>query len=297
MQRLVVLQSLWSFEDLSEQPCEPTLAARLDLIKSAGFDGAGTLWLDRGEARTVARLATEHGLVLEGTALPTSVDALKPALEWGQAFGLHHLNVQPDVRTVSVSEGVAVLEGWRRLAEQVSFPVHIETHRGRLTNDLLFTLELLKACPWLRLTADLSHYVVAGETILPITAEVDARIVRILENAAAFHGRIATSEQVQAEIGFAQHAPWVAQFSRWWQRGFDIWRANASPDATLSFLCELGPRPYAVTGPDGRDLSDRWADSLSLKSLARRLWDATARRHDEDATHTPGRAHVSIPEP
>ena len=275
MQKLLVLQSLWTFEDLNTQPCPPNLEARLDLIAAHGFDGAGTLWLDRAGAELVARLAAERNLVLEGLALPNSIDALQPALEWGTAFGLHHLNVQPDIRTASVSEGVAILEGWRRLAEQVAYPVHIETHRGRLTNDLLFTLELLRACPWLKLTADLSHYVVGGEIVLPVSGEADSHITHILGNAAAFHGRIATSEQVQAEIGFAQHAPWVAQFAHWWQRGFQIWRDGASASAELSFLCELGPRPYAVTGPDNRDLSDRWADSLALKGLARQLWAAT----------------------
>jgi hypothetical protein len=275
MHKLIVLQSLWTFEDLNTPPCPPTLEARLDLIKAAGFDGVGTLWLDREEARRVASLATERGLLLEGMALPGSIDALKPALEWGEAFGLHHLNVQPDFRTGSFAKGVAMLEGWQRLAEEVSFPVHIETHRGRLTNDLLYTLDLLDACPWLRLTADLSHYVVGGEIVLPVPDEVDRRITRILGQAAAFHGRVATSEQVQAEIGFPQHAPWVEQFSRWWQRGFESWRERTPTGGTLSFLCELGARPYAVTGPDGRDLSDRWADSLALKDLARRLWAAT----------------------
>jgi hypothetical protein len=275
MQELIVLQSLWTFEGLNTPPCAPTLDARLNLIKDSGFDGAGTLWVERDTARTVAALAAERGLVLEGLALPQSIDALKPALEWGTAFGLHHLNVQPDVRTANLAEAVLVLEGWRQLAEQVDFPVRIETHRGRLTNDLLFTLELLKACPWLSLTADLSHYVVGGEIVLPVADEIDARIARILERADGFHGRIATSEQVQVEMGFAQHAPWVEQFARWWQRGFAQWRARSASDATLSFLCELGARPYAVTGPDGRDLADRWADSLALKDLARQLWAAS----------------------
>lgn len=275
MQELLVLQSLWTFEGLSHPPCPPTLEARLDLIKASGFDGAGTLWLDREEARRVSLLAGERGLVLEGLALPKTVDALKPALEWGTEFGLHHLNVQPDMRVASLGEGVAILEGFQRLADQVNFPVHIETHRGRLTNDLLFTLALAEACPWLELTVDLSHYVVGSEIVLPVPAETDARIARLLAQAAAFHGRVATSEQVQAEIGFPQHAPWVDQFSAWWQRGFAMWRSRAPETARLSFLCELGASPYAVTGPDGRDLSDRWADSLTLQQLARRLWRAS----------------------
>ena len=275
MQELLVLQSLWTFEGLSRPPCPPTLEARLDLIRASGFDGAGTLWLDREEARLVSARAAERGLVLEGLALPRTVDDLKPALEWGTAFGLHHLNVQPDMRVASLAEGVAILEGFQRLADQVGFPVYIETHRGRLTNDLLFTLALAEACPWLKLTVDLSHYVVGSEIVLPISDETDARIARLLGQAAAFHGRVATSEQVQAEIGFPQHAPWVDQFSDWWQRGFAMWRSRSPEMARLSFLCELGASPYAVTGLDGHDLSDRWADSLTLQQLARRLWRAS----------------------
>lgn len=272
MQKLLVLQSLWTFEDLAAPPCPPTLDGRLDAISAAGFDGAGTLWVDRDEARRVGQLAAERGLHLEGLALPDTVEALEPALEWGTAYGLGHLNIQPDLRTADISDAVRVLEGWRRLSEQVGFPVRIETHRGRLTNDLLFTLQLLDACPWLELTADLSHYVAGGEIVLPVSREIDARLARILDHAQGFHGRVATSEQVQVEIGFPQHAPWVAQFATWWRRGFRSWRARSGPEAALSFLCELGARPYAITDRNGQDLSDRWADSLALKDLVHRLW-------------------------
>lgn len=275
MQKLLVLQSLWTFDDLDPQPAPPDLAGRLDLIASAGFDGAGTLWLDRDTARTASLLASERGLILEGLTLPQSVDALAPALEWGTEFNLHHLNIQPNVRTGDLQTAVALLEGWQRLIEQVDFPVYVETHRGRLTNDLFFTLQLLEACPWLRLTADLSHYVVGGEMMLPVDALHQDAIAQVLGRAGAFHGRVATSEQVQAELGFPQHRPWVEQFRTWWRDGFLDWQRRSSPDAELTFLCELGPRPYAVTDAGNRDLSDRWADSLSLQQIARELWSET----------------------
>lgn len=274
MPKLLLLQSLWTFDALENAP--ETLEAQLDLIQHAGFDGAGTLWLERDAARRVAGLAQERNLVLEGLALPRQVDDLRPALEWGAEFGLHHLNFQPNVRTGDIREAVRLLEGWRALAAEVDFPVHIETHRGRLTNDLFFTLELLRHCPWLKLTVDLSHYVVGGEMTLPIDALHQGAIDAVLDHAAAFHGRVATSEQVQAEIGFPQNRPWVEQFSAWWRLGFANWRARAGEDEELSFMAELGPRPYAVTDAENRDLSNRWQDSLALRDLAQRLWDESA---------------------
>ena len=81
------------------------------------------------------------------------------------------------------------------------------------------------------------------------------------------------SGQIQLPLGFAQNAKWVRLFREWWKEGFAGWRVrHAGDQAPLVFLCELGPPDYALTGADGRELSDRWEEALLLARWAREIW-------------------------
>ena len=276
MQQFLVYQSMWAMERRRPDGQEWTLDQKLEMIRAAGFDGAGVRFFDRDYVRTVTGFLREHGMSWQAQCYPQTVDDLKPIIEHVQEFGADHINLQPDVRPQRLEDCIPYIEGWRRLARDAGITLQIETHRDRMTTDLFFTLRLLDCFPDLRLTADLSHYLVGREFAWPVSDENHALIHRILDNSWGFHGRVASREQVQIQTGFAHHKDWVDLFMGWWAYGFRSWRRRAGPEATLTFLCELGPTPYAITGADGYELSDRWQEALAMRDAVRALWLDTA---------------------
>ncbi|MFM0234063.1 sugar phosphate isomerase/epimerase family protein [Paraburkholderia sediminicola] len=271
-QRLLVFQSLWAMERRHTDGRERSLEENVQKIAGAGFDGLSAHYTDRASVRRLAQLRANYGLDVEGQCFPRTVDDLQPVLENAVEFGAHHIDLQPDVRPRTVAECVALIDGWQRLAEQVDVPVYIETHRDRMTTDLYFTLDLLDARPDLRLLGDISHYLVGREFAWPVTDEDHRLIHRILDQSWAFHGRVASREQVQIELSFEPHRMWVDLFLDWWRYGFASWRQRTGQHDTLAFTCELGPKPYAIIGRDGNDTTDRWAESLLLRDWIRTLW-------------------------
>ena len=271
-QKLLVYQSLWAMERRRPDGLEFSLGEKLEKIRDAGFDGAGVRFADRAYAKEVTGFLRAHGMTWQAQCYPKTVDELQPILETVAELGADHVNLQPDVRPYRIEQCIPYIEGWRRLAEQAGVAVHVETHRDRMTTDLHFTLHLLDCFPDLRLTADISHYVVGREFAWPISAENHAMMHRILDNAWGLHGRVASREQVQVQISFAQHKDWLDLFLGWWEYAMRSWRRRAGPDATLTFLTELGPPEYAMTGPDGYELSDRFAEAVTMQALVREMW-------------------------
>lgn len=256
------------------RPGEPEMPLRqqLDAIHQAGFDGAGVRFVDAAYAAEATAILRDKGLTWQAQCYPRTVDDLKPVLDLVARYGADHVNLQPDVRPHRLEECLPYLIGWQRLAEQAGIALHVETHRDRMTTDLFFTLRLLECCPDLKLTADLSHYLLGREFPYPVSAENHALIHRVLDQSWGLHGRVASREQVQVPLDFPQHRIWVSLFMGWWAYAMRSWRRRAGPDAVLTFLCELGPPPYAITDAEGHELSDRWREAMSMKDKVRALW-------------------------
>jgi hypothetical protein len=254
---------------------EASTAEKFDRVREAGFDGMaidlGALTLSEAEATVphFARTGLRGGL----TAFPKSVEDLRPALALAHRIGASHVVVIGQEMPVKLAAMIPLIEGWLAIAEQEGMPIQFETHRNCITNDLFTTVQLLDAVPAMRLAADLSHYVVDREMPCPPPAPLQALITTVLERSDSFQGRVAARGQIQIPLGFPQSAKWVELFRRWWREGFTAWLGrHRSDDAALVFLCELGPPDYAITAADGRELSDRWEEALTLSGWAREIW-------------------------
>jgi hypothetical protein len=226
-------------------------------------------------AAEVAPLLRAWGLRSLVTAFVNERTPLATSLEYATAVGAELIVVCGQLFPDDPAEAAELVRGWRKETQAAGFAFQLETHRYTLTDDLAFTGRLVREVPDIGLSLDLSHYVVGNELPDTSDARVDALIGRLLEHGASLQGRVATREQVQVPVEFAQHAAQVERFRGWWEQAMRSWRSRTEGDADLVFLCELGTTPYAITGADGEELSDRWREALLLKSWAQELFAGT----------------------
>ena len=179
---------------------------------------------------------------------------------------------------IAFRDGIPVVERWMQDGKEVGINVLFETHRDSILNDLYYTLQLIEAVPEMRLCADLSHFVVDREMWTPISDRDQGYINQILDRSDWFQGRVASREQIQIQLDFPQHQVWVDIFKEWWREGIKRWKKRRPEDATLVFLCELGPPGYAITDAQKLELSDRWQEALQIKSWIESIWNESDER-------------------
>ena len=243
-------------------------------VAAAGYDG---LAIDLGagdvaQARLVYPLMGKVGLTPLIVAFPKSVEGLRETLTMAKDFGSPFVDVIGQVMPLTVDGMIPVVRRWIELSEQAGMPIQFETHRNCITNDLYSTLCLIDSIPEMRLCADLSHYVVDREFWYPLSERDMGLISRVLERSDSFQGRVASRQQIQLQIEFQQNRKWVDLFKRWWRESLESWRRR-NPTGDCVFLCELGPPEYAMTGPDGREMSDRWNEALTISGWIREMWN------------------------
>lgn len=274
MQKLEIYQSLWAMELRSPDQPERSREESFQMVADAAYDG---MCIDPAadeieQFRELLPLYEKYGLGCMVNAFPYQLEDMQPLLAMASEFNASLVNVIGGVMPIAAPDAVPVIDRWMADAERAALPLLFETHRDSLLNDLYYTLQLLDLVPDMRLCADLSHFVIDREMRAPVSAVDQSYIERILQRSDCFQGRVANREQVQVQIEFPQHQEWVNIFKDWWRSGMRAWRQRSANDATLIFLCELGPPPYAMTDRNRRELSDRWQEALQIRDWVRDIW-------------------------
>jgi hypothetical protein len=164
----------------------------------------------------------------------------------------------------STAQNAEVFRSARRLEERVGLKVLHETHRGRALYSLPGTLGLLDELPWLRLTADFSHWCCVHESLLEDQAE---GVRRAVERTDHVHARVGHAEGPQVSDPRApEWKPALDAHLAWWQAIVDNHVRRGT--AMLTICPEFGPPPYLPTLPWTRQpVVDLWEINIAMREI------------------------------
>lgn len=274
--KMEVHQSWWAMRGIGDANGEWSVEEKFEQISKAGYTGILGRLPVAEESEKWRKLLDEYELDFSIEAFPADRLSFASVLNEAKQFGVSYVNAQVQDAFVVGEEALQLLSGLIEEANEVQFPLFIETHRGRITQDLLRTVDYVEQIPDLRLTIDLSHYVLAGEMTKP-DDQAEHYFNQLLKRTSSIHGRISNGEQIQVDIGPKGEHPMLEKYIKWWTSGMSYWLEQANPGQIMPFVCELGPVPYAITrknytAPPQEEISDRWQQGLRLKRIAEQTW-------------------------
>ena len=238
-----VYQSFWGMTSLPYGSDEEwSIEEKLEKIAAAGFDGVEWLMEYEEQRREMVPICDRLGLKRSNIVFPWTPEEFSDDIAAAKDGGASHINLQPMPMPRVVAHGVPYIVRLIDMAAEAGYELFIETHRDRMTTDMYFTLDLIEAVPDMVLCGDLSHFLVGREFTGPPLSEANqAYMEQILERCGAFHGRVASREQVQVPFLFEHNKVWLDLYAGWWEYGFKKFKARAGEDDVLTVVVELGP--------------------------------------------------------
>ncbi len=152
------------------------------------------------------------------------------------------------------------------IARTHGVPIVHEIHRSRFSGHPMLLLPYLDALPDLMLTADLSHWCVACESLLEDQPEtLDATLPRVRH----IHARVGHAQGPQAiDFRAPEYAAELAAHLGWWDRIHALRRAAGADVMTIT--PEFGPAPYTINLPYTRQpITDAWEQNVAMLHLLR----------------------------
>ncbi len=267
--KLEFYQTDWGRQTSWDLFCEKT--------KAAGYDGLET-WFPRDEkSQAELRAALQkHNLkvgFLNGTnksvsfeeSLKSYTEHFKILIAWKPAY----INCHTGNDFYTFEQNKAFIAAANRIAKEHNIPIYHETHRGRFSYNLPDTKKYIKAIPDLKLTLDISHWMVVHESLLE---NQDAELSEVLNRSHHIHARVGHAEGPQV------NDPEAPEWKKAVDRHLDIWekliRQKWQTQDVFTITTEFGPANYMPTLPYTKvPVADQWkANVFMMKQLKERLY-------------------------
>lgn len=265
---LEFFQTDWGRQISWDAFCEKT--------KTSGYDGLET-WFPSDEKSQVELKAAlkKHDLkvgFLNGTnkTLPFEESLIaytahfKTLIAWNPAY----INCHTGNDFYTFEENKAFIDAANKVAKEHDIPIYHETHRGRFSYNLPDTKKYIQAIPDLKMTLDISHWMVVHESLLQ---NQDADLREVLERSYHIHARIGHAEGPQV------NDPEAPEWQKAVDRHMDIWEKIIHQkwvtQDVFTITTEFGPADYMPTLPYTRvPVADQWkANVYMMKAIKERL--------------------------
>jgi len=266
--QLQFFQTDWGRQISWDAFCEKT--------KTAGYDGLET-WFPRDEKSQEELKAAlkKYNLkvgFLNGTnkslpfeeSLKAYTEHFKTLISWNPAY----INCHTGNDFFTFEQNKAFIDAANKIAKENNIPIYHETHRGRFSYNLPDTKKYIQAIPELKMTLDISHWMVVHESLLQ---NQDAELKEVLDRSHHIHARVGHAESPQV------NDPEAPEWKKAVDRHIDIWekviRQKWETQDIFTITTEFGPADYMPTLPYTRvPVADQWkANVYMMKVLKERL--------------------------
>jgi len=267
--------SWWGLDHLGVEPM-------LRKIRDAGFDGVEIGVPADGPGQEALHSALEtHGLKFIAHQYQAEGDftdyrlSLRRSLERAAAARPLFINSHTGRDYWTVEQNLELIDIAQDVQDRLGVPILHESHRGRFLYSAPAAVEYFARRPNLRITADLTHWVIAAESLLVGHEAALEEAVRRTEH---IHVRVGSAELPQVDDPLSPRWSQELQaFSEWWLRIARRFHHEQRDLLTITF--EFGPPPYCpVSWETGEPVADFFEVNVRMKDymidyLGKRLTD------------------------
>ncbi|CAM3583226.1 sugar phosphate isomerase/epimerase family protein [Zobellia roscoffensis] len=267
--QLEFYQTDWGRQISWDAFCEKT--------KAAGYDGIETWFPKNEESQTELKVALiKYGLkvgFLNGTnkslpfeeSLKKYTEHFKTLIAWKPAY----INCHTGNDFFTFEQNKAFIEAANSIAKENNIPIYHETHRGRFSYNLPDTQNYLSAIPDLKLTLDISHWMVVHESLLQSQNE---ELEEIINRSHHIHARVGHAEGPQV------NNPEAPEWKKAVDRHMNIWetviRKQWQAKDVFTITTEFGPADYMPTLPYTQlPVADQWKANVYMMKLLKERFD------------------------